>query len=559
MLYEMNLEWDLSDALSLVSLTAYNENKNYTRGDSLAVYPSVPFPVSAVAPTGIVNDPQLGPRDRLANETIYDGDNRQWSQEVRLQSDFESALNFNVGGIYLYNKLRNITYVASNSFTAYVRNRVPAAYVDPLVNPDYTGHNYFMSITEYELVSRAAFGEIYWNPIDDLRFTFGLRYTDDDKWTRGSGSTFLVAGQGATFLAPQKIRFKETTGRFNVDWSPDLPFTDDTLLYATYSKGYKAGGFNPARVTELGLRPSYEPEFVNAIEVGTKNSLLDGSLVLNLTAFTYDYAGYQIVRNVNRSIFNENVDAEISGAELDAQWEPIDNLELTASIGYLQSEITRGTTIDTYDRLQGDATYIRGGGTSGGCILNAAGVAAVLALPAGPGIMVDVACSGPATLTARLTAAGVAPTQAAAMSAQVHTYGTNVSRFSNGAGEGVIQDLTGNELPNAPSWTVSLGAQYEWDLGDWTARLRGDYYRQSESQMRYNNAAFDEIEAWDNINASLTFTKASDDLEVQLFVKNLKDEDKIVGFDIADENLGSYRTALLLDPRLYGIAVKKGF
>ena len=77
--------------------------------------------------------------------------------------------------------------------------------------------------------------------------------------------------------------------------------------------------------------------------------------------------------------------------------------------------------------------------------------------------------------------------------------------------------------------------------------------------MRYNNAFFDNIEAWENVNASLIFANPDIDLNVQLFVKNLLDDDTIVGFDIADENLGATRSVFLLDPRLYGISITKGF
>ena len=77
--------------------------------------------------------------------------------------------------------------------------------------------------------------------------------------------------------------------------------------------------------------------------------------------------------------------------------------------------------------------------------------------------------------------------------------------------------------------------------------------------MRYNNAFFDNIEAWENVNASLIIANPEIDLNVQLFVKNLLDDDTIVGFDINDENLGATRSILLLDPRLYGISITKGF
>ncbi|MFN3523755.1 MAG: TonB-dependent receptor [Phenylobacterium sp.] len=559
-LYELNIDFDVTEGLTFTSLTSYNENETYSRGDSTGGYSSVVFPASPLNPTGVLNDPQFGLTDRLMSESGGTAHNTQWTQELRLQSAFDGPINFNVGGIYLNYESSSITYVATNAATAAVRVVNPLAYVDPLREPDFTGHNYFVSLTEYELTSRAAFGEVYWKATDTLRVTLGLRYTDDEKWTRGSGSTLFAAGRGPIFTNPQSVEFKETTGRLNVDWSPDLPFTDDTLLYASYSKGYKGGGFNPPGVVALGLNEEFDPEFVNAIEIGAKNTLLDGRLLLNLTAFHYDYKGYQIGRSVNRSVYNENIDAKIKGAELESVWEPIDNLRLNANIGYLDTNIEEGRVVDTFDRTQGDAGYVYANSTSGGCILSTAGVAAILQRPGGATVLANRACAGAATLTASLVAAGQTPANAAALVAGAYNYGSNVARLANGAGEGVIQDLSGNDLPNAPEWTVSLGAQYQWSLpGGWEATLRGDYYRQSKSFMRYNNAAFDNIEAWDNVNASLIFDQPDIGVNVQLFVKNLMDEDTIVGFDIADENLGAVRNIILLDPRLYGIALTKRF
>ncbi len=559
-LYELNVEWDVTEDLQFTSLTSYNENENYARGDSTGGFASVRFPNSPLAPTGTLTDGQFGVTDRLMTESGGVGHNEQWTQELRLQSNFDGPINFNIGGIYVNYEAMNITYVAANAATAAVRAAVPTAYIDPLREPDYTGHNYFVSLTEYELTSKAAFGEVYWQATDTIRATLGLRYTDDKKWTRGSGATLFTPGRGPTFTLPQEVEFQETTGRFNLDWSPELSFTDTTLIYASYSKGYKGGGFNPPGVVALGLNESYAPEFVNAIEVGTKNTLLDGRLLLNITGFYYNYEGYQIGRSVNRSVYNENIDATIKGLEFESLWEPIDGLRFNANIGYLNTEIDKGLVVDTFNRTQGDAAYIYANATSGGCILNAQGVATLLATPAGPALLANVACNGPATLTSRLVTAGVPSATAAALSAGVYNYGAGISRYTSGAGEGVIQNLAGNELPNAPEWTVSLGAQYRWELPNgWTATVRGDYYRQSESFMRYNNAFFDRIKSWENVNASLILANTDVDMSVQLFVKNLMDKDTIVGFDIADENLGATRGVFLLDPRLYGIAITKGF
>jgi len=559
-LYELNMEWDATAQLKVTSLTSYSENESYSRGDSTGARATVPFGVTRLTPAGTLTDGQFGTTDRFQAESGGAGHSEQWTQELRLQSDFDGPINFNVGGIYLDYTSNTTTYSASNVTTLASRTLAPTAYVDPLNPPDFTGHNYFISLTDYDLTSKAAFGEVYWQVSDTLRVTAGLRYTDDKKRTRGSGSTLLAAGRGPVFNDLQRVRFQETTGRLNVDWSPDLSFTDSTLVYASYSKGYKGGGFNPPGVVALGLKSSFAPEFVNAYEIGTKNTLLDGSLVLNLTGFYYDYKGYQIARSVNRSIYNENIDATIKGFEVESIWEPVRDLRLNANIGYLDTRIDKGQVVDTFNRTRGDATYIYGNSTTGGCILNAAGIAALLRNAAGPAILSTAACSGPATLTSRLTAAGVPAATAAALTAGVYSYGADVTRYSSGAGEGVLQNLEGNQLPAAPKWTVALGAQYRWDLpGGWDATLRGDYYRQSKSYMRYNNNDFDRIRSWENVNATLTVAKAEAGLSFQAFVKNLLDDDNIVGFDINDENLGATRSVILLDPRQYGLSVTKTF
>src|SRR5690606_20301124 len=108
---------------------------------------------------------------------------------------------------------------------------------------------------------------------------------------------------------PIHQRWSEVTGRLGVDWSPELSLTDHTLLYAFYSRGYKGGGANPPAAASLAPTPlanpdTFAPEFVDAIEIGAKNTLFGGAMMLNATAFFYDYQGYQISKVVDRTIVN---------------------------------------------------------------------------------------------------------------------------------------------------------------------------------------------------------------------------------------------------------------
>ncbi|PZQ55626.1 MAG: TonB-dependent receptor, partial [Phenylobacterium zucineum] len=180
-LYELNIEWDVTEALKLTSLTSYNENENYSRGDNSGTRATVAFGVTRLTPAGTLTDGQFGTTDRFQSESGSSGHSEQWTQELRIQSSFDGPVNFNVGGIYLDYSTNSTTYSASNVTTLATRVLAPTAYVDPSNPPDFTGHNYFISLTEYDLTSKALFGEVYWQATDTLRVTAGLRYTDDKK------------------------------------------------------------------------------------------------------------------------------------------------------------------------------------------------------------------------------------------------------------------------------------------------------------------------------------------------------------------------------------------
>ena len=144
-------------------------------------------------------------------------------------------------------------------------------------------------------------------------------------------------GYGYPITGTVNQQWDELTGRVVTNWTPKLDFTDQTLIYGSYSRGYKAGGANPPGAVLGGDASSaavnveipepvhpltFKPEFVNAFELGTKNTLLDGALTLNGDIFYYDYKDYQISEIVDRTSINLNFNAKVKGAELEATWEP---------------------------------------------------------------------------------------------------------------------------------------------------------------------------------------------------------------------------------------------
>jgi iron complex outermembrane receptor protein len=122
---------------------------------------------------------------------------------------------------------------------------------------------------------------------------------------------------------------------------------DDVMLYASYSEGYKAGGFNSAG--EI-FAPPFDPEEVTNYEVGMKSSWLDNTLRVNTAIFSYDYDNLQALEfiegpcipgsSVGAYLF-ETSDVEGQGAELAVNWLAIPSLELFFNAGYLDAKYKR--------------------------------------------------------------------------------------------------------------------------------------------------------------------------------------------------------------------------
>lgn len=622
-------EYDLTDSLMLTYLGSYSEyttisQEDYneytadlnfntspgpwialngaTAGTLAALYPSV-------FPNGVVNDPQLGPTSTTVATDISGAYTEQTTHELRLSSDFDGPFNFNLGAIkvdYEANKgpeLQESYYVFFNGLTGFaqLQNALsvlatgePAFPMEdtanvgatPYDNLSGTGRHYYRSITPYTLESFAVFGEGYYDVTDDLQFTLGLRYTNDKKEV-GRIPTFIAvpsavrpdplayvpvagaspddAGDG-TFNAA----FEELTGRAGFDWSPDVSFTEDTLLYAFYSRGYKGGGINPPQPAENpnAFPQTFDPEFINAYEIGTKNTMAGGALQLNATAFMYDYKGYQISQIVNRTAANFNVDAEIKGLEIEAIWNPVSTLVLNANLGLLDAQIVDTYGVDVLDRTNGrdDIVVLKNFPAASNCAVSAAGYAAALGLIAAGTI-------NPATGDPILSPGGTLGICSGALApiagllslpdiSYVDSFGVTQTVGALTPFDGDAANLDGNKLPGTPESTFSFGIEYTWEglnNGDWDLRVRSDYYHQASSFSRVWNTGRDKLDSWDNINLTVSLTNSVSNWGIDVFAKNLTDEEVITGTYLTDDSSGLFTNAFLNEPALYGVKVKKSW
>ena len=507
-----------------------------------------------------------------------------------------------------------------------------------------TGHNYFLSRNPYELQSMAAFGELYWEATANLKITGGLRITFDQKTFTPVPSQALLMDyrEGVSFnehpslcygysptnfcgrmgtglrgggypAEPDIVQtWVEPTGRLGVDWKPVLgaSWIDESLVYAFYTRGYKAGGANPSGIADPAgafIEESqgaesprlFKAEYVNAFEIGTKNRLFDGALTVNANAFYYDYRDYQVSKIVNRSAANENFDATIWGTELEVLFAPTTTTVLNATLGYLKTRIDRGEkSIDLMDRTQGGGQmfvtgqinpafdpqlppravedYVAG--------LDAPADQEFLAyddwVVVKPSVVQTSNCVLPADLLVALMGAQGSKGLGTAAQFSLFCPGGSFSGYSYveepipgtdnlyfnpitdapNATAGFFADLSGRELPNAPNLTVSLGAQKTFLLPrGWEATARADWYWQGESFARVYNTHYDRLRAWDNTNISAWVANASSGLKIEAYVKNLFDETPITGAFLGSDDTGLTTNVFTLDPRLIGVSISKQF
>ncbi len=601
-------EFDLTDSLTVTYLGSYNERSNISQEDYNEQSSDVPFnttpgPFSAfhpiggagvaalypvLFPGGVVSDPQLGASNFYGAADISGSETEATTHELRLQSDFDGPFNFNLGAIKVDGEtnqgpaLQESYYVFFNTSTAFnsltnaasVGAGGPVAFpiesfanvgATPIENLDGVSRQYFRSITPYKLDSFALFGEGYFDVNDELTITAGLRYTDDEKEVLRI-PTFLsvpasvvadpLAGAGVA-----NASFQETTGRLGVDWSPDLAWSEDSLFYAFYSRGYKGGGINPPQPAGVNLfAEAFDPEFVDSYEIGTKNTLAGGAMQLNGTAFFYNYEGYQISAIVNRTSANFNVDAEIQGLELETIWNPASTFVINANLGFLDAQIVDTWGVDTLDRTNGrsDLVVLKQFVGASNCVVSAAGYATLLgAIQAGtvPGVTPGATlglCSG--AFAGAEAAFGVADITYIDGNGVMQTIG-GLTPF-----DGEAKNLDGNNLPGTPETTFNFGAEYTWEsvFNDaWDIRLRGDYYYQAEAFSRAFNTNRDLLESWDNVNVSLELMNTENDWSIELFGKNLTDEEVITGAYLTDDSSGLFTNVFLTEPRTYGVTVSK--
>lgn len=310
-------EFDLSDALTLKSISAYRALRVHELGDLSG----------QTGLRGLVLNPANGTVSVQA-VTPFQSENfsrqHQISQEIQLLGDTE-RLNYVVGLYYFREKVaqdnpQNFTFV------------IPSA-AGPLGIQQQRTVSYEGVAKSYAAFAQAS----YTPPIleDKLELTVGGRYTEDRRTLDQQDTAFGVP-------VPPNRELARKWKNFSANGSLLYKFTESVNAYARVSTGYKSGGFNPADLIGTG----YDPEKVVAYEAGLKSEWFDRKLRVNIAGFYNDYKDRQIAvlttsATGGASNTTQNAGrAKFKGIELEVTAAPVTGLVLEGSLGYTDPKYT---------------------------------------------------------------------------------------------------------------------------------------------------------------------------------------------------------------------------
>ncbi len=392
-IFSLKIDHTFEDGSNFKSVTGYYETRADWEFDSAGV-------------------PQVNVVDDILDST------NAFTQEFRYQTTIGDNIDLLAGVFYLNEQTDRAEFFRFvNFFGTGVDDRSP---VRPAGDPDDAIGGY-RQINETNSVAGFIHGT--WRINDRFSITGGVRLTFDDKDIVSSG---FASGEDPTVPGLPGFIINENFGNIDTgegieasdsftDLSPKITFnwqaSDDVLVYAGYSRGYKAGGFGAAPPSstaagEIGV----DPEIANSFEVGFKGDLFSNRVRLNLAGFYLDYQDLQLQRfgpslipdasapdgfTVDPTSFGffstiNAGSADVYGVEAEFNWLVTENLTLNGSYAWLDTEaeinfrdfftvdpgqdftITQELNRAPRHKLSIDATYETDLGDNGSLLIGAA-------------------------------------------------------------------------------------------------------------------------------------------------------------------------------------------
>ncbi|MDB5577839.1 MAG: TonB-dependent receptor [Bradyrhizobium sp.] len=256
---------------------------------------------------------------------------KQFTQEVRLTSDRNGALSFGgaldwiVGGFY-YNDKSDRRDIFNVGLDSAVRAGTGVAAVDTV-------------FADYKIESFAVFAQATLHIGKSLDLTVGGRYTKDTKsivFTDTTTDALPIIAAG--FTTTQRAQYTSFDPRVVLTYR----FSPDVNIYASYSTGFKSGGFQYAPFNVAAANTLFAPEDIKTYEIGFKSEFLNHHFRFNVAAFHYDYKNLQVSRIIDtasgpQTLITNAAASKINGVEVEAMLRPSSNFDVSITYGYLDA------------------------------------------------------------------------------------------------------------------------------------------------------------------------------------------------------------------------------
>ena len=307
--------------------------------------------------------------------------------------------------------------------------------------------------------SQSLYGQATVNIDDANRAIFGFRYTEDE--FSSNVTNFFGLQQ---YLIQDEL--DETTGR--IAYERDLD--EDTMVYVSYTKGFKPGGSNltfgypvddeqnyGALPAPQLVFPFFQSEMIDAFEVGLKTDFLEGRMRANISAFAYDYENLQF-QSTDPDVYRGGVanipESEMKGLELELISLISDSLSFDLRVAYLDTEIT-----SSYEALDN-------------------------------------------------------------LNAELYFFGEEPIRYS------LREDIRGNELAKSPELTANMGLVYTTPIDSGLLTITAELIHRGAFQQRvFNNPIVDQVDAYTIYNLTASLDLTGDKWGVDLLLLNAGNKD----------------------------------
>ncbi len=384
-----------------------------------------------------------------------------WSEELRINSNSDNKLQY-TAGVYAFTQKG---YEPTTNTAYELSDAEAAAYMLP-------NGTFLISRNRSDNFGIAGFGELSYSLTNALKATVGLRYDHEKRKAEFNGFGDAVLYNGVVTDIKPNITAEGSYSALSPKISVSYTVNELSNVYATYTRGFRAGGINPSSLP-AGVRQTFDPEYSNNYEVGYKSLLLNKKLSIGASAFLIQWKDLQFYNLVAPFTYaRENVgDAQSAGLELEISAIPAKGLQLDGSFGFNPTEYK----------------------------------------------------------------------------------GFDLKRVNFGTGVETTTAIGGNKLSNAPSHTVFLGAQYEYNInpklkGLVRGELRNLGSQYTDIQNRIEQPSYTLL----NSRIGLTYSKYS------LFVwgQNLTNE-RFLAYGNPDSSFG--RQARIAQPRTFGLTLSAKF